>query len=103
MKNKNVLTRSTRYTWVRFINIETHAYIAWFGHACSSPHNFARSSLGIHIQAWHLVAYKHSMNHTYHTCILIRKRKIPSKNDKYHTFGLTIYYEVDKPKNEKKH
>ena len=24
------------------------------------------------------------------------------KNDKYHTFGLTIYYEVDKPKNEKK-
>ena len=32
----------------------------------------------------------------------IRERKTPSKNDKYHTFGLTIYYEVDKPKNEKK-
>ena len=40
------------------------------------------------------------MNHTYHSSI-IRERKTPSKKDKYHTFGLTIYYEVDKPKKEK--
>ena len=33
---------------------------------------------------------------------IIRERKTPSKNDKYHTFRLTIYYEVDKPKYEKK-
>ena len=31
------------------------------------------------------------MNHTYH-----------SKNDKYHTFEITIYYEVNKPKKWKK-
>ena len=33
---------------------------------------------------------------------IIRVRKTPSKNDKYHTFGLTIYYEVNKPKKWKK-
>ena len=38
------------------------------------------------------------MNHMYHTHICIRARKTPSKNDKYHTFGLPIYYEVNKPK-----
>ena len=38
------------------------------------------------------------MSHMYHTSIRIRVRKTPSKNDKYHTFGLTIYYEVNKPK-----
>ena len=33
---------------------------------------------------------------------IIRVRKTPSKNDKYHTFGLTIYYEINKPKKGKK-
>ena len=27
-----------------------------------------------------------------------RARKTPSKNDKYHTFGLTVYHEVNRPK-----
>ena len=32
----------------------------------------------------------------------IRAWKTPLKNDKYHTFEITIYYELNKPKNEKK-
>ena len=46
------------------------------------------------------------MNHNVHAhsrmFSVIRERKTPSKNDKYHTFVLTIYYEVDKPKMGKK-
>ena len=33
---------------------------------------------------------------------IIRVRKTPSKNDKYNTFGLTIYYEINKPKKGEK-
>ena len=40
--------------------------------------------------------YYHSMNHTYHSCI--GACKTPLKNDKYHTFEITIYYELNKPK-----
>ena len=32
---------------------------------------------------------------------MIQAWKTPLKNDKYHTFEITIYYEVNKPKNEK--
>ena len=45
------------------------------------------------------VCIMHSMNHTF---IRIRVRKTPSKNDKYHTFALTVYYEVNKPNKWKK-
>ena len=33
---------------------------------------------------------------------IIRAWKTPFKNDKYHTFEITIYYELNKPKKRKK-
>ena len=51
--------------------------------------------------------YNHSMTHTcvhshFANVSIVRIRKTSSKNDKYHTFGLTINYEVNKPKKWKK-
>ena len=94
----------------QIITKHTRGYACWHGRSCTSvlivhncrfPRGVNKRPFGLSwttivwtIRSIRACAFANDWN--------IRAWKTPLKNDKYHTFEITIYYELNKPKKWKK-